>query len=114
MAEPALLTRGAVGARIRHFRKRKGFRLSEVSAATGLCNSVLSRIERGHRPVTPEQCAVIAAYLGVPLASLEGPDLEVVTPEERDLLRTIRSLREDQRISLRRIVSTLAPSEARP
>jgi transcriptional regulator with XRE-family HTH domain len=43
---------------------------AQISRATGLSQPTLSRIERGLRPVTPDEQLAIARVLGVPAADL--------------------------------------------
>lgn len=55
----------AVGRRIRFLRERKDMSQKELSIASGIPQSQLSRIENGTRPLRPLAQAAVALALGV-------------------------------------------------
>lgn len=56
--------------RVRELRKRAGMTQKALADATGLCQSAISRIERGQRDVSLATLSAIARALGVPVKSL--------------------------------------------
>jgi transcriptional regulator with XRE-family HTH domain len=79
----------AVGPRLRSLRRRTGATLAELSAATGISVSTLSRLESGRRRPTLELLLPLSRAHGVPLDELVGapatgdPRLRM-TPVERN------------------------------
>ncbi|MDT4891747.1 MAG: hypothetical protein QOE97_782 [Pseudonocardiales bacterium] len=79
----------AVGPRLRSLRRRTGATLAELSAATGISVSTLSRLESGRRRPTLELLLPLSRVHGVPLDELVGapatgdPRLRM-TPVERN------------------------------
>ena len=63
---------GAVGPRLRVLRKARGVTLAQVSEATGVSLSTLSRLESGHRRPTLELLLPLAREYRVPLDELVG------------------------------------------
>jgi transcriptional regulator with XRE-family HTH domain len=70
MAEEAVLD--AVGPRLRALRKQRGLTLADVSAATEISESTLSRLESGGRRPTLELLLPLARVYAVPLDDLVG------------------------------------------
>src|SRR5579862_8699529 len=68
-ADPLL---GAVGARLRELRQRHEMTLAELSAATGISTSTLSRLESGGRKPTLELLLPLARAYDSPLDDLVG------------------------------------------
>jgi transcriptional regulator with XRE-family HTH domain len=68
-ADPVL---AAVGPRLRELRRRHAMTLAELSAATGISPSTLSRLESGGRKPTLEQLLPLARAYDVPLDDLVG------------------------------------------
>jgi transcriptional regulator with XRE-family HTH domain len=62
----------AVGPRLRALRKQRGLTLADVSTATGISESTLSRLESGGRRPTLELLLPLARVYGVPLDDLVG------------------------------------------
>lgn len=62
----------AVGARLRALRQRRALTLADLSAATGISVSTLSRLESGQRRPNLELLLPLARALGVPLDELVG------------------------------------------
>ncbi len=62
----------AVGPRLRSLRQRRGTTLAELSAATGISVSTLSRLESGGRKPTLELLLALARAHQVPLDELVG------------------------------------------
>jgi transcriptional regulator with XRE-family HTH domain len=62
----------AVGPRLRALRRQRGFTLADLSAATGISESTLSRLESGGRRPTLELLLPLARTYGVPLDDLVG------------------------------------------
>jgi transcriptional regulator with XRE-family HTH domain len=62
----------AVGPRLRDLRRRKGMTLADLSAATGISASTLSRLESGGRKPTLELLLPLARAYQVPLDDLVG------------------------------------------
>lgn len=79
---------GAVGGRLRAIRSRRGLTLAQVSAATGISVSTLSRLESGQRRATLELLLPLAKVHGVPLDDLVGAP-EVGDPRIR--LRPVKA-----------------------
>jgi transcriptional regulator with XRE-family HTH domain len=63
---------GAVGARLRELRQRHEMTLAELSAATGISTSTLSRLESGGRKPTLELLLPLARAYEIPLDDLVG------------------------------------------
>lgn len=59
-----------VGMRIRNLRMKRRATLSETAAAVGVSESLLSRIENGHRRPAPELIERLAAFYGVSVDEL--------------------------------------------
>ena len=55
---------------IRKARILKGRRLADVAAESGIHSSTLSRLERGLRPIAPDERREIARVLGIDAAEL--------------------------------------------
>ena len=64
-----------VGPRLRELRRRRGTTLTELSAATGISTSTLSRLESGGRKPTLELLLPLARAHGVQLDDLVGGPL---------------------------------------
>src|SRR5271156_6452272 len=62
----------AVGPRLRELRRRRGGTLAEISEATGISVSTLSRLESGGRKPTLELLLALARAYQVPLDELVG------------------------------------------
>jgi transcriptional regulator with XRE-family HTH domain len=62
----------AVGPRLRALRRQRGATLAQVSEATGISLSTLSRLESGQRKPTLELLLPLAKAYGVPLDELVG------------------------------------------
>ena len=62
----------AVGPRLRELRRRRGGTLAEISEATGISVSTLSRLEAGGRKPTLELLLALARAYQVPLDELVG------------------------------------------
>lgn len=62
----------AVGPRLRGIRTRRGLTIAEVSAATGISASTLSRLESGQRRASLGLLLPLSATYGVPLDDLVG------------------------------------------
>ncbi|MFI6063310.1 helix-turn-helix domain-containing protein [Streptomyces sp. NPDC051286] len=65
-------TLAVIGPRLRAVRERRGVTLADVSCATGISTSTLSRIETGRRKPTLEVVLQLAKEYGVPLDELVG------------------------------------------
>ncbi|MFJ2136467.1 helix-turn-helix domain-containing protein [Streptomyces sp. NPDC087849] len=65
-------TLAAIGPRLRAVRERRGVTLADVSCATGISPSTLSRIETGRRKPTLEVVLHLAKEYGVALDDLVG------------------------------------------
>jgi transcriptional regulator with XRE-family HTH domain len=63
---------GAVGTRLRELRQRHEMTLADLSAATGISASTLSRLESGGRKPTLELLLPLARAYGIPLDDLVG------------------------------------------
>ena len=63
---------GAVGPRLRALRQERGVTLAELSRATGISVSTLSRLESGQRRPTLELLLPLARAHQVPLDELVG------------------------------------------
>jgi transcriptional regulator with XRE-family HTH domain len=71
-----------VGERLRHLRTHRNVTLVELSAATGISKSTLSRLESGQRKPSLELLLPIAQAHGIPLDELVGAP-EVADPRIR-------------------------------
>lgn len=65
-------TLAAIGPRLRAVRERRGVTLADVSCATGISPSTLSRIETGRRKPTLEMVLQLAKEYGLALDKLVG------------------------------------------
>ncbi|GAA4455301.1 helix-turn-helix domain-containing protein [Phytohabitans houttuyneae] len=77
----------AVGPRLRELRRRRGTTLTDLSAATGISVSTLSRLESGQRRPTLELLLPLARAHGVQIDELVGAP---ATGDPRVHLRPIR------------------------
>jgi transcriptional regulator with XRE-family HTH domain len=64
---------GAIGPRLRALRRERGTSLADVSAATGISVSTLSRLESGQRKATLELLLPLARAYQVPLDQMVAP-----------------------------------------
>lgn len=72
------VTKEAVGARLRALRKRKGFTLKQLSQASGVPLSTLSKMELGQATLSYDKLLAIAAALGIDMSLLmQAPDQAV-------------------------------------
>ena len=82
---------GLLGPRLRHERRRRGFTLQDLAAASGVSRSMLSEVERGSRVPTILVLDRIATGLGTSIARLlreEQPARTVVLRrDEQDVAR---------------------------
>ncbi|WP_291415774.1 XRE family transcriptional regulator [Actinophytocola sp.] len=62
----------AVGARVRDARRRAGLDVGQLAAAVGLTRDKVSKIEHGHRRVSPRELPMLADALRVSIQSLLG------------------------------------------
>ncbi|KAB8194788.1 helix-turn-helix domain-containing protein [Nonomuraea phyllanthi] len=70
-SHPAIdATLSQIGCRLRRTREKKDLSLAELSRATGISKSTLSRLESGHRKPSLELLLPIAAALAVPLEEI--------------------------------------------
>ncbi|NUT47874.1 MAG: helix-turn-helix transcriptional regulator [Saccharothrix sp.] len=72
MADETDQVLGAVGTRLRALRKQRELTLADVSTATGISESTLSRLESGGRRPTLELLLPLARVYDVPLDDLVG------------------------------------------
>jgi transcriptional regulator with XRE-family HTH domain len=72
MADELDAVLGAVGPRLRALRKERDTTLADLSAATGISVSTLSRLESGQRRPTLELLLPLARAHGVPIDELVG------------------------------------------
>jgi transcriptional regulator with XRE-family HTH domain len=81
----------AVGRRLRGERRRRGFTLEELAAASGVSRSMLSEVERGSRVPTVLVLDRIATALGTSIARLLRAELPgrrmVLRRDEQDVAR---------------------------
>jgi transcriptional regulator with XRE-family HTH domain len=63
----------AIGPRLRELRRERGTSLADVSAATGISVSTLSRLESGQRKATLELLLPLARAYQVPLDQIVAP-----------------------------------------
>lgn len=68
----------AMGARLRHIRKEKGFTLKQLSESSGVALSTLSKAELGQTALSYEKFVAIALALGVDMSRLLQADGESV------------------------------------
>ena len=57
-----IIIKSEIGGRLRNLRKQKEDTLNNVSEASGIDLTILSKIERGERLPTPEQLSSLANY----------------------------------------------------
>ncbi len=67
---PNIVSKEAVGAKLRAIRKKKGFTLKELSAQSGVSLSTLSKAELGHTALSYEKFVAIALALDVDISVL--------------------------------------------
>lgn len=72
MADDVAAVLAAMGPRLRAAREKRGDTLSEVSRATGIASSTLSRVENGLRKPNLELLLRLAKAYGVSLDALAG------------------------------------------
>ncbi len=82
----------AVGPRLRDVRRRRGGTLAEISEATGISVSTLSRLESGGRKPTLELLLTLARAYQVPLDELVGTPAGDPRVRSRALKRNGRTL----------------------
>ena len=86
MTESSVLA--AVGPRLRALRSSRGRTLADLSSATGISVSTLSRLESGQRKPTLELLLPLAQEFGVPLDELVGAP---ATGDPRIHIRPVKS-----------------------
>lgn len=64
-----------LGNRLRIWRIDNGLTIDEVSDLTGLCKSMISRVERGERDLAPLTRVKVARRLGVAVSELFDVEL---------------------------------------
>lgn len=64
------------GAHIRKLREASGLTQARLAERMGVTAPLLSLIENGHRPASPETRIVLARELEVPLGAIYGPESE--------------------------------------
>lgn len=111
------------GLRIRYLRTSQGLTLAVVAGAIGVSPSLLSRIENGQRPPSPDLLDRLSAYFGV---SFEPPapafltDDAVLAEDSREVLRGSASVaaalspRTTRMVDLASIALNTALCELRP
>lgn len=67
--------------RLRQWRAENDYTLDDVAGLTGLSESMLSRVERGERTLSPRARVMVARRLGVPVRDLFPPE-DVLTEAE--------------------------------
>jgi transcriptional regulator with XRE-family HTH domain len=82
----------AVGPRLRELRRRRGGTLAEISEATGISVSTLSRLESGGRKPTLELLLALARAHQVPLDELVGTPADDPRVRTKALKRNGRTL----------------------
>jgi transcriptional regulator with XRE-family HTH domain len=86
-----MIDAAGLGARLRHERRRRGFTLQELAAASGVSRSMLSEVERASRVPTVLVLDRIATGLGTTIARLlrdEVPaDVRLLRQHEQDVAR---------------------------
>jgi transcriptional regulator with XRE-family HTH domain len=91
VAEDTGLDVSVLGQRLRSERRRRGFTLEELAAASGVSRSMLSEVERGSRVPTVLVLDRIATGLGTSIARLLRDELPartvVLRHEEQDVAR---------------------------
>lgn len=82
-----------VCSRIRGARKKAGLTFYALSAGTGIDEGALSKLERGHLPLTLPKLRRIAGALGISVASLMDTQVESleVLPVTRDTWQVVES-----------------------
>jgi transcriptional regulator with XRE-family HTH domain len=65
-------TRGAIGARLRHIRQKKGMTMDALATAASIDKGFLSRLERGTKQPSVETVLRLSAALQVPIGQLFG------------------------------------------
>ena len=99
------------GERIRVLRKEHGYTQWELGQMVGCSKQIISNIERGRTEVSAEMAARFANVFHViadELVRENDPYVMRLTPEERSLIRTYRSLDQNGRSFLREVYSSYA------
>lgn len=106
--------RERVGRAVRAARKTSGLSQAKLAEAAGLTWEYVSRLERATMEPGIERLERIAAALGVPLASLLGPEPESeISAPARRVAALIDALPERRRQQTARAIAVLlAPSHA--
>jgi transcriptional regulator with XRE-family HTH domain len=109
---------GLLGRRVRDERRRRGFTLEDLAAASGVSRSMLSEVERGSRVPTVLVLDRIATGLGTSIARLlrdEQSERMVVLRRDEQLERTVVLRRDEQDVARdasgweRRVLSPVLP-----
>ena len=107
-----------IAQRIRAARKAKGKTQSEISQATGLDQSYISRLENGTAEGSPSQIMAIARAIGVPIAQLyddqdeRAAKLSDLSDEAIEVARAWNALPPGQRIAIRAAIDALVANNS--
>lgn len=97
------------GERIRALRIEHGYMQWELGEMVGCTKQVISNIERGKTEVSAEMAARFANVFHViadELVREDDPYVMRLTPEERSLIRTYRSLDQNERCFLQEVYNS--------
>ncbi|AHX12011.1 transcriptional regulator [Dyella jiangningensis] len=97
--------------RIRVLREARGLTLDSLASKAGTTNQQLSLLEIGKRRLTVDWLLRLAIPLGCHPWELVASSLpEAPLSEEVHLLERFRTLTQDQKVALLRLVETMAPA----
>ena len=65
-----------IGSSIRHFRKKRGIRQSDLAASVGISNGMLSRVENGKSSVGFDSLLLIWNKLNVSIYFVDNQDIK--------------------------------------
>lgn len=100
--------------RLKEYRTARGWTLDQVAGLSGLSKGFLSQIENDRREPGPESLEILAQVFSVPVTDLYTHHVDALSDEEATLLQWFRSVPEQERHLVRRLLQAAAeqPTDA--
>lgn len=99
--------------RAREWRKRRKLTLEQLAPMVGVSFTHLSRIEKGERELNMLWMTLIGAALECAPADLLPLDMGGLTPDERNIIETLRSIPDQNRKMLYAVIESQRPFQTK-